>query len=80
MEKKNLFVTKEETLNYLKEQSVIVHHVEDHEKLDNVAVGLERLKSVNFTSGSYVFAKNLFLKNKAGGLYLLTVHHVILII
>jgi hypothetical protein len=76
MENKNLFTTKEDILTYLNSQGVAVNHIEDHEKLDNVAAGLERLKTVNFSAGPYVFAKNLFLKNKAGGLYLLTVHNV----
>jgi len=67
--------TKQETLDYLKSKNVDVSHIEDHEKIDTVQLGLEKLKSVSF-KGEYTFAKNLFLKSKAGGLYLLTVHPV----
>lgn len=76
MESNHVFTTKEETLNFLKNQGVGVAHVEDHEKLDTVPAGLERMKAVDFKAGSYTFVKNLFLKNKAGGYYLLTVHPV----
>ena len=76
MENNNYLRTKEETLNYLKSHGVEVHHVEHHEKLDTVQQGLEKFRSVEFKGGDFVFVKNLFMKNKAGGLYLLTVHPV----
>ena len=75
MESTTIMKTKEETLNYLKAHNVVINHIENHEKVDTVQMGLEKFKSVSFTE-EFVFAKNLFLKSKAGGLYLLTVHPV----
>jgi hypothetical protein len=68
--------TKDEILAYLKSNGVEVHHIEDHEKLDTVQLGLEKFKNLQFSKGEFTFVKNLFMKNKAGGLYLLTVHPV----
>jgi hypothetical protein len=76
MENNNYLRTTEQTLNYLKTNGVEVHHVEHHEKLETVQQGLEKFKVVEFKSGTFVFVKNLFMKNKAGGLYLFTVHPV----
>ncbi len=67
---------KEDTLKFLQANGLTVHHNEDHEKLDTVQLGLEKFKSVTVSAGEYLFVKNLFLKSKAGGLYLLTLHPV----
>ncbi len=67
---------KEDTLKFLQAHGVTVHHSEDHEKLDTVQLGLEKFKSLKITGGEYLFVKNLFLKSKAGGLYLITLHPV----
>ena len=76
MERNNTNIrTKDETLVFLKESGLEVHHHETHEKLDTVQQGLDKFKTVELKE-QFVFAKNLFLKNKAGGFYLLTVHPV----
>ena len=76
MECKDLLIkSKEDTLKFIKDNGFAVHHVEEHEKIDTVQAGLDKFKTVSF-SGSFTFAKNLFMKNKAGGLYLITVHPV----
>jgi len=67
---------KEAMLRFLSDAKIEIAHVEDHEEIKTVNEGLERLKSVNFDKGDYTFLKNLFLKNKAGGFFLLTAHHV----
>lgn len=67
---------KEAMLKFLSDAKVEIHHIEDHEELKTVNEGIERLKSVNFEKGNYSFLKNLFLKNKAGGFFLLSAHHV----
>ncbi len=68
--------TKDDMLAYLKSNQVEIHHIEDHEKLDTVQMGLDKFKNLQFPKGEFTFAKNLFMKSKAGGLYLLTVHPV----
>lgn len=76
MECKDLLIkSKEDTLKFIKDNGFAVHHVEEHEKIDTVQAGLDKFKTVSF-NGSFTFAKNLFMKNKAGGLYLITVHPV----
>ena len=75
MEEIILIKTKEETLNYLKSNNVAVLHLEDHDKIDTVQQGLDKFKDLSLEN-SHTFAKNLFMKSKAGGLYLLTVHPV----
>ena len=71
---------KEDTLKFLQANSLTVHHVEHHEKLETVQVGLEKFKSLKVSAGEYLFAKNLFLKSKAGGLFLLTLHPVLILL
>ncbi len=68
--------TKEETLAFLKNSGIEVHHIEEHEKLETVQAGLDKFKSVQFSKGEFTFVKNLFLKSKAGHCYLVTVHPV----
>ena len=75
MESTSHIINKEQTLNFLKEHGITVHHLEDHEKLETVQAGLDKFKAVAF-SGEFTFAKNLFMKSKARGLYLITVHPV----
>ena len=67
---------KEAILRFLSDAKIEIAHVEDHEEIKTVNEGLERLKLVNFDKGEYTFLKNLFLKNKAGGFFLLTAHNV----
>jgi hypothetical protein len=67
---------KEDTLKLLQANGVTIHHTEDHEKLDTVQLGLEKFKCLKLSSGEFLFVKNLFLKSKAGGLYLITLHPV----
>ncbi len=76
MEDQILLTNKEETLAFLKKNDVTIYHMEDHEKLMTVQAGLDLFQKVNFTQGDFVFCKNLFMKNKTGTLYLLTVNHV----
>jgi len=70
--------TKDEMLAFLKSNQIEIHHIEDHEKLETVQMGLDKFKNLQFLKGEFTFAKNLFMKSKAGGLYLLTVHPVII--
>lgn len=67
---------KEDTLTYLASNGVVVHHIENHEKLETVQLGLEKFKTLKLNVGEYLFAKNLFLKSKTGGFFLLTLHPV----
>ena len=67
---------KEAILRFLSDAKIEIAHVEDHEEIKTVNEGLERLELVNFDKGEYTFLKNLFLKNKAGGFFLLTAHNV----
>jgi len=67
---------KEAMLKFLADNKVEIHHIEDHEELKTVNDGIERLKSIKFEKGDYTFLKNLFLKNKAGGFFLLSAHNV----
>ena len=66
---------KENTLAYLDKQG-IKYHVEDHEAANTVEDGLKYIKTEKFKEDEYTFVKNLFMKNKAGGFYLLTAHNV----
>lgn len=54
----------------------ITYHVEDHEAANSVKDGLTNIKTDKFKQEEYTFVKNLFFKNKAGGLHLLTANHV----
>ena len=75
MEQKKL-ENKEAMMKFLSDSKVDIAHVEDHEELKTVNDGVERLKSVKFEKGEYTFLKNLFLKNKSGGFFLLSAHNV----
>jgi hypothetical protein len=66
---------KENTLAYLDRQG-ISYHVEDHEAANTVEEGLKNIKTDKYKQDEYTFVKNLFIKNKAGGFYLLTANHV----
>lgn len=68
---------KEDTLAYLK-QNNIEYHVEDHEQANTVAEGLEKVKTNKLKPEEFTFVKNLFLKNKAGGFYLVSANHVLI--
>lgn len=70
---------KEQTLHLLKENNV-PFHVEEHEQANTVNEGLEKVKTDKYKADEYTFCKNLFLKNKAGGFYLITAHHVYMFI
>jgi hypothetical protein len=73
MENKLRLLTKDETVNFLKENN-IAFEVEDHEKADTTQQGLDLIKTDKVKD--WTFCKNLFLKNKSGGYILLTAHHV----
>ena len=66
---------KEAIFKFLSDAKVEIAHVEDHEELKTANDGVERLKSVKF-EGEFTFLKNLFLKNKSGGFFLLSAHNV----
>ncbi len=71
--------SKEDMLKFLADAKIEIAHVEDHEELKTVNDGLERLKTVKFEKGEYAFLKNLFMKNKAGGFFLISAHNVLII-
>jgi hypothetical protein len=75
MESKPRLSNKEETLSFLKENN-INYHLENHEKAETVQAGLDLIKTTQFQPEQYTFCKNLFIKNKAGGLILLTANPV----
>lgn len=65
---------KEAVLKLLNEEKIEFKMME-HEALDTMQAGLDYFEKNKPEVENYVFAKNLFLKNKAGGYYLLTLHH-----
>jgi prolyl-tRNA synthetase len=67
-------LNREDTLKFL-EQNKIEYFIEDHEQANTVQEGLEKVKTEKIKPEDYTFVKNLFLKNKAGGFYLITAHH-----
>ena len=70
---KHRITDKEQTESLLKELE-IKYTVIDHEPVKTVQEGLEKVK--NESIKDFVFAKNLFLKNKEKAHFLLTAHHV----
>ncbi|MCQ2816097.1 MAG: hypothetical protein MJ252_02415 [archaeon] len=68
------FPDKESIHNLLKEAKIEYKEM-THEKLDTVQQGLEYFSKNKPEVENYTFLKNLFLKNKAGGFYLLSVHN-----
>ena len=66
---------KEDTLKFLKEEKV-EFHVVDHEKIETTKEAETKLKSDKHKTEEYIFTKNLFFKNKAGGYYFLVAHPV----
>ena len=59
----------------LLDQEKIPYKIYDHEALDTMQAGLEHFSKNKPDIESYTFAKNLFLKNKAGGFFLCTLHN-----
>ena len=59
----------------LLDQEKIDYKIYDHEALDTMQAGLEHFSKNKPEIENYTFAKNLFLKNKAGGFYLCTLHN-----
>ena len=72
--KNQTLLNKEDTLKFL-DQNKIDYFVEDHEQANTVQEGLERVRTEKLKPEDYTFVKNLFLKNKAGGFYLITAHN-----
>ena len=60
----------------LLDQEKINYKVMDHEPLKTIPPAIEYFTNNKpEVEGKYVYCKNLFLKNKKGGFYLLTAHH-----
>ena len=76
MESTILIRNTEETLKFLGENGIQVFHKEEHEKLETVQQGVDKFKSFTLAEGGFAFVKNLFLKSKGAGLYLISVHPV----
>ena len=63
-----------EAIEKLLKESNIEYKIMTHEKIDSMQKGLEYFEKNKPELEDYTFCKNLFLKNKAGGFYLLVLH------
>lgn len=70
---------KEETLELLK-QNGIEFHLQEHEPIPTVQDWFDKVKQDKFKPEQFTFIKNLFLKNKTGGFFLLAANSVIIFI
>lgn len=67
-------LTREDTIKFL-DNNKIDYFIEEHIQANTVQEGLEVVKTTKIKPEEFTFVKNLFLKNKAGGFYLITAHH-----
>lgn len=74
MENNQILLNREDTIKFL-DKNNIDYFIEEHEKANTVQEGLEVVKTDRIKHEDFTFVKNLFLKNKAGGFYLITAHH-----